>query len=77
MVKKNFLENDSFFNLNKIQKVQNFDEQTNKTPQKSQGHSFKCLPNYPEIICLVIQQRSQLESTNLITIDASIVLFNL
>ncbi len=34
MVKKNFLENDSFFNLNKIQKVQNFDEQTNKTPQK-------------------------------------------
>lgn len=35
MVKKNFLENDSFFNLNKIQKVQNFDEQTNKTPQKS------------------------------------------
>jgi hypothetical protein len=34
VVKKNFLENDSFFNLNKIQKVQNFDEQTNKTPQK-------------------------------------------
>jgi hypothetical protein len=26
IVKKNFLENDSFFNLNKIQKIQNFDE---------------------------------------------------